>query len=597
MAMDGPGECFATQSDKDREVQAAEWDAGDAAGAAGQLPEIQKRYDELSALNDAATISNMTNSEYMSWKSKWTQVRWELDRVTQQANYYKAALAHLEKLKNRPICGAETTTAATVEPTSTSVDGSAGAAGAGTETDATSTTIVADDGTVTTLGSESTTTIEESTTTAVTDVTMTSVPEETTTTTEPVPEPGNGQDFELPKADKLVCDPPVLKESSPIDVSPGETFSITHGLCLDPTARFALSGAQFESAKADVTDTKVKWDLVLSEPGIYEISVFWLAADSVHMVSQETVINVYVFDETSGCGDKKPEIAVNVVSGDVTARSTCDEATDLLIWGTARNSYKQFAASTVDMEAGVNANFGDYMQDACFDVTARHATHNRRGFVPIGKPQLLIVGDCADAGEDPTTTTAASSGGGDTTTSTTMPDDGNSVVTALPVRILQPESNGARPLVVTIAKTAEELTCDSACLDAAASRAGISADKVAKVEVAFGDSAWAEVGDSFLVPMFTGGATVRLRITPESGEPKVMSARFVSGEIDEVAEGLVQQTTAVAPATGSQTVSVSTSSTSSFPWWAVVAAIVMILLLAVWFRIRKGSVNNGPQAG
>lgn len=548
------------------------------------------------------------------------------DAAKKRAQFKDSFKAHIDMIKDKPICQEDippVTQTMPEETTTTTEDGGAGAADV-------STTIANGDGTtstvemasttmpeadVTTTSDNATATTMEETTTSV-EETTTTVEESTTTTSV------NETQDPLPPAEKLTCSAPVLDDGNIYEVKLGGTVSLSHAPCIDTRAKAAISGDPQTMFSSQMTDPQVIWDVTPPTAGTLLVQVFFIDPGTLERVSPVTEATITVTEKSDPCDGKAPTIDEHSAGSDsIDAAATCDEAEFLSLWfynedgllvttGLFDRSFTEFPISKTGEITG-QIKYVSAWHVVNDEIVGNHAVWTRPELPPTsveevtttseastsGDPTTTTSGATATTVEEATTTTAAdspttTSGAGESTTGTTTttvaPED-TSVVKALPVIIMVEEITPGTPAVVIAAPSnLIGLTCDTACVSAAS---GFAPEEISLTEISFNGGDWQSVTSGFIAPVASGGTTVRLRVTPQTGTAKVLSTRIVAGKIDLVAEGIAKGAPANSYSIGDGSGTKSTS--SSFPWWIVIV-VIAILLLFFFIRRRKDD-DEGTQ--
>ena len=596
--------CFESEEAKQQGIQAAERDLADAVDAEDHLQEkldavgkAKKDWDEAMRNN----VMSTDEREYARIKSRYYMAEKDLKETRQKARWAESFRANLQILQERAVCGSDPTiTEATMgegegdgsedgtenDTTTTLADGDTSSAGGGDFTVETTTTVIGEaDGTTTTLDSAP----------DPTETTVTSV--ESTTTLPETEEP-------VPPAPTSVCEDPTVYEGLDIETIVGEEFQLTHQLCVDPTARPAIFGVTFKTAVLTQDNGMVDWRLTMDTPGVYQASVFFMDATYNTAVSGYSLVTITVREKDGRCAGQKPELTVDVASGDMEVVRTCEAANYLMVMGKARNHWKEFWSSGPPIDDRILPRVGDYLQGQCFDIIARQGIMSNRGyFEQLGDRTVTTTGDCADSTTSTTvapavTTPETTSAGADdpaptdstdaaTTTTVAEKED---IVTALPVEVMQPDDGNGKPTVISLPGNGPDLSCDSDCLVKAAEKAGFTVDQVSAFEVSLNGGDWNVVQAAFMTPVLPGGSTVRLRVTPESGEPKILSMRVVPDRIDLVKEGFVSPQAAdsivLGGAPGADAEGTE-SAGSSFPWLIILIVLVILAAAGETYRRRR----------
>ena len=594
--------CFESEEAKQQGIQAAERDLADAEDAEDHLQEkldavgkAKKDWDEAMRNN----VMSTDEREYARIKSRYYQAERDWKDARQKARWAESFRANLQILQERPVCGSDPTiTEATMgegdgsedgtenDTTTTLADGDTSSAGGGDFTVETTTTVIGEaDGTTTTLDSAP----------DPTDTTVT--PVESTTTLPETEEP-------VPPAPTNVCDDPTVYEGLDIQTIVGEEFQLTHQLCVDPTARPAIYGVTFTTAVLTQDNGMVDWRLTMDTPGVYQASVFFMDAGSNTAVSGYSIVTITVREKDGRCEGLKPELAVDEGSGEMELVSTCDAANYLIVTGKARNHWKAFGSSGTPRDGRISPRLGSYLQGQCFDIIARQGIMSNRGyFEQLGDRTTTTTGDCADTAPSttvaPAVTTPETTAAGaddpaptdstDAATTTTVAEK-EDIVTALPVDVMQPEDENGKTTVISLPGNGPDLSCDGDCLVKAAEKAGFTGDQVSAFEISLNGGDWSVVQTAFMTPVLPGGSTVRLRVTPESGEPKVLSMRVVPDRIDLVKEGFVSPQAADSIVLGgapSADAKGTESAGSSFPWLIILIVLVILAAAGETYRRRR----------
>lgn len=682
--------CYQTQDDKDNALKAAEHDYELAEEYSKEADELKKEYEDalkeyykaLSSSDDGGdenggdenniqnaafqkpattttTVQATTTSVKMNGagngngngndtsnnenSSKLTKIKEAKDKADAAFAKYDAAKkraqfkdsfkAHVDMVKERPICQDEITPVTQTMPeetTTTTEDGGAGAADV-------STTIANGDGTtstvemasttmpeadVTTTSDNATATTMEETTTSV-EETTTTVEESTTTTSV------NETQDPLPPAEKLTCSAPVLDDGNTYEVTLGGTVSLSHAPCIDTRAKAAISGDPQTMFSSQMTDPQVIWDVTPPTAGTLLVQVFFIDPGTLERVSPVTEATITVTEKSDPCDGKAPTIDENPAGSNIfDAAATCDEAEFLQTWflndqgvvfhlSTWGRSFAGYSldpleegfgrvASIVIWHVADNKLVGNPTkwirpQDTTTTVEEATTTSEASGSgdttTTVEDATTTTSGATATTSAEATTTTVADSptttpGAGDsatgTTTTSVAPED-TSVVKALPVTIMVEEVIPGKPAVIVAAPSSlVGLSCDTACVSAAS---GFAPAEISLTEISLDGGDWQSVTSGFIAPVSYGGTTVRLRVTPQTGTAKVLSTRIVAGKIDLVAEGIAKGAPANSYSIGDGSGTKSTS--SSFPWWIVIV-VIAILLLFFFIRRRKDD-DEGTQ--
>ena len=141
--------------------------------------------------------------------------------------------------------------------------------------------------------------------------------------------------------------------------------------------------------------------------------------------------------------------------------------------------------------------------------------------------------------------------------------------------------------VIAIPSDAAVVTCDAQCVENAISLAGLTDGTV---EMSIGDGSWQPMpaGSSFAAP--SGASNIRIRVTPESGDPVVMSAVMTRDPINAASAASPVKTTAdleissdtEAPSNGSG----SAADGPGFPWWIIVLVLIIVVIAVAVMRRR-----------
>ncbi|CAB4641113.1 unannotated protein [freshwater metagenome] len=377
----------------------------------------------------------------------------------------------------------------------------------------------------------------------------------------------------------IPCNVPVPREGQYFVVNKGDVIDLTFDLC-GPLTAIATNSDDWNDTdfigytdEGGVTLFNVRFPNVGTSRlhfYVYEMSPFRYLTDA-------SIVTVIVRDPSVSdpCEGKAPEglWEPELEGGTFTATSTCDGITtlkvvvDKLVGEERTQVFNGYMAS----------DFGhiDLIQmfgEGTYKVYLRHVTRANVG------EEWMTVGD---AGWIEVTYTAPSD------------NTPTNAVTLFPTAIFDPsitespaDPRAASPEVpvVAVPGTTSVLTCNQACIDSLLTRAGVTSGTV---EIAFGEGDFEKVSTngSFIAPLTA--TSVRVRVTPTNGEPVTMAAVFTRDSVNEAyAQAAMEEVRTDLATTVSE-------SGTSFPWWIIAVAILVLVAVGEAFRRR---LKGKPEA-
>lgn len=225
-----------------------------------------------------------------------------------------------------------------------------------------------------------------------------------------------------------------------------------------------------------------------------------------------------------------------------------------------------------------------------FTATLVHGRNSDEGPTYVGETGTVSV----------TVTEAESEKDGTVTNGALPPSDpeSRSAIQELPVFSLAAddstsggESGGAGETLPTVALPAETtaMTCAANCLDEIVKAAGFDAGTV---EVTFDGETWSEVKSSSAVVVPAGTSTLRVRVTPESGDAVILSTSVVRDSISE-SDAEPNETEDLDIASVGNLVDDVETSGSAFPWWLVVLIALLVVAGGMFARRRLQARTAG----
>lgn len=381
--------------------------------------------------------------------------------------------------------------------------------------------------------------------------------------------------------DATPCAAPVPREGLIRDAQVGDRITFTFDLCAqaDVVGVRGQEGDRFEPVgyDFDVVERVVRHVFTASVAGEYIVEFEFASNASGGRVSDTSYAKLTVSDRevADPCEGKMPvgEWDGETDGGTISASSTCDEVPTVLVTFELLNQadvygFRHLLADGESSNGWVSRyGYGDYQ------ITFVHGQWEDDQWKTYGDTLTLLA-------SYPEATEGTVSNGAVESERSPQP------VTELPAAVFTPqvseapENSRATPAgvpVVALPAEAAAMTCNSDCLEAVLSRAGVESGTV---EISLGDAPWTAVAESTVIAVPLEPTAVNLRVTPTDGEPVEMSAVFTrqpsSATYSETATKVVD-TTAV-PA--------STSDSSSFPWW-IIALVVVLLAVGSYFERRR----------
>jgi hypothetical protein len=303
----------------------------------------------------------------------------------------------------------------------------------------------------------------------------------------------------------------------------------------------------------------------------------------MQLLSKPTRIEIVVRDPEASdpCAGKVPlgEWTDDADGGVLTAASTCEGQPLVFVIFRKKDEQLQYAMRFFSQEGQPTSGLGKLYGPGDYEVTMSHGyveeTPNDSRSVLLGERLTLEVNH-----QGAPETEGTISNGAITTERQGVvsmpPAVFSSVVDEGPE---DPRNTGAAVPVAALPADATVMSCDASCLEGVVSRAGL---ETGAVEISIGDGEWTKVTarSSFVVPFEP--TSVKMRVTPEEGQPVEMAAVFTRESVDAVYSAAendseeVEITDAVVGADGS----------TSFPWW-IIAVIVALLALGGYAERRR----------
>lgn len=421
---------------------------------------------------------------------------------------------------------------------------------------------------------------ETSTTSAVTD--------SPTTSSAVTPSEGDGEPqvtLSLPNYQESLfdsCGVPTPEEGTTFSAAVGATITLTIPLCeaLGDSAALAYSPLQFIPMELlSFKNNKIELKFTSAEDANATLSL-WHYSNATNEYGKPNTVELSFVSEDP-CTGKKPDATwdPDTSGGTFTATSTCDATTWIRFSVKKKTDDGAVEVCRGWIASGVpNSKLISLFGDGTYEVSLTHGVNTQAA--------QRVVGDTRTIEVEYTTPTSTSSS---VTGSALPPDVANSPdVASVPVAVFTPlvsepveNPRAVEPEVPVVALPAgtTSMTCDQGCIDAAVSAAGLSDGAV---EIAFDAGAWLPISPRSLFLLPAGATNVRLRVTPSSGDPVVMSAVVTRESTDEAVSEVAFEVADV-----SNVPVVAADDDGGFPWWIVILALVLVVLLGI-VRARRG---------
>lgn len=582
--IDLPADCYPTQEAKDAAIftinegiRRGEQGFRDIPELSAESIEIKRQAADIFTQAQQYVVSDPEYSALMLEFEQLNERALEVDARYKEAEYANSLIGLLvadrTTAENTPICGS---IEAQAEPEPTPSDSSI----ATESTDVVTTDVVpTDDG---------------STTETTTPQSETDTPTETTSPT----------DQGTAIAASVPCTA-VPDQGTELVVAVGEAVDLSFVLC-ENANKIRLRGPKSRgqmTATARYAPNKFK--IVGKSVGTTRINARQIDTSTkpAAVLSRATRIKVTVVDPQSDdpCNGKKPEMAWygdDRLEGIATCEPIDHIRVSVVKVGDDQSRTEVFNGK---LTSGVPlANAVSYFGLGEYTVAMAHVRIVDGVEQVVGEFEYMTVfiraGASAESTDQPDTTDATeSTDAAESTDATESTDDSpsNSIsnngviserlpegVETMPVFALAPvataapsadPSEGPQGPVVAVASDTSTLVCDESCLASIIERAGVDSGTV---EIAVGDAPWAKVTSTKAVALPPGATSVKVRLTPDSGDAQEFEMAVVRESVDAAfANVTVDEDDEVDIA--DETVAVASS--SGFPVWAIVLIAVLVL--------------------
>lgn len=574
--------------------------AAEAVRTFAEYDAYSKSIDRVAATKEQQDMVRKLWDTYKMFLSDSSKALKSLEKVKDAKNRLIGLKNALSQLEKKPLCGGDegaspdtsssvddmtTTSTATEQPTTSVATDEPTTSIAEVET---STTNAATDAPTTSV--ETSTTMLDTTTTENTTPVQSTAAADISTSTAPS---GDGEPqvtltADEPEASVLErCGAPMPEEGLNFSARVGEAIVMTIPRCplLESVGTIAVWIDRSLIESIVLVGVKKAVVTFRSQTELSTQLVMRFLDPAVGRFGSSSTANL-TFTNNDPCAGKTPDAEWDAAlkGGSFTATSTCEAATSLR-YSVLRKSEdasvevgKGYLASGVVYSDLIN-RFGA----GTYEVSLTHAVLTDGTATLVGDTKVLEI----EYKPEPTeSTTSTSTPGSDTPLVTEIAEAPEVVrlpISAFTPLVSEPVENprAADPRVPVAAIPAEAvvMTCDQACIDQVLALVGVTEGVV---EVSIGAGAWREVSASSLLSLPGGATNVRVRVTPTSGDPVVMSAvmtRESTGEAtSELAfENVDDNATAILPADDG----------SSVPWWIVILIAVLAALAAAEVMRRR----------
>lgn len=550
-------DCYVSSAVKDGEILAAQTRRDEAARARADLARLLEESSEAGRLATAKWAEFSALPAVVRGNTETDEELADLDRIgAEHEVLLKAARAanrryadasalastvglidaELAEIEATPLCG----DGAASPDTSTSTDSSTANTSA-TDTDSPETTSSE------TTSPETTTPAPETTTVA---------PESTSTT-----EPASVETASAPCVGTPV-------EGTNVVATVDEPFDLSFVLCKAANG-MSLSGPADSVRAFRILGTNRNENTVSYRFSVNATGSFRMRARQVNRAGSETfvsdfaeiLVNVNERAPSDECTDKAPDVVWNAETNEFRANATCfpvDALRISVLKGVPGTSRPEVVTGAVPPGVRLRDFLSSFSSfgPGQYQVNVIHAR--------FGPTELQLVGlQSTTAIEIPepsvTDQTDASSPGTVTNGEIDVPSVRDGVVN-VPTAVLtdvESASDGNIPTsVVAVPEGTTTITCDATCLASIAERAGVDASSV---EISVGDAPWSALTAASAVALPGGASTVRVRVTPTSGDAVVLAVKMTretTTSIDDIvaSEGVAElDTTGVVETTGDDT--------------------------------------------
>ena len=592
-----------TQQITEAENQSAERDrwVQEQSALGGEADEAQKAYVEyLNSIGGSPkSFAEMVQSgklwsAYLDLLEEFTAVSQKALDALNAGNRLTGLRNALSQLEKKPLCGGDEGAS---PGTSSAVDDVTTTSGA---TDQTSTSVALEESTTSTAEVETSTTNaiteapttsvesgDTSTTSLITTTESTTAAAETTTTTTGS---GDGE----PQVTLVVptdaenqqpnCGAPEPDEGTVLSAPVGETITVTVPLCDDlgdgANMAYGFPGP-VSLEKITRVGSKVKFELSSTSNASIDMFVSHYN-DRTFWFGPRTWLRI-TFGPTDPCEGKQPDASwdADKDGGTFVGTSTCESSEYLrflVIKKTddgATELCRGFLTSGTDYADLIN-RFGA----GTYDVLLTHAVPGSDSYREVGDTRSLTIEYTPPADSSTSSTLSGAAMPADAAESLEVVKIPTAVFSPLVSEPVEnPRAADASVPVVAVPAEATVMTCDQGCIDAAISAAGLTDGTV---EISIGTGAWQQISESSLFALPVEPVNVRLRVTPSTGDPVVMSAVVTRESTQQATSELAYEVlddaavTTIAPDDG-----------SSFPWWILILIAVLLALAAAEVARRR----------
>lgn len=376
------------------------------------------------------------------------------------------------------------------------------------------------------------------------------------------------------------CGSPAPEEGTELQAPVGGTITVTVPHCAVLGDNAAISYGIPVPVTGTVSALRTSTKIVLTSDETASVLMFLAHQDgSTYEQSQRTWVSV-TFTDLDPCADKQPDASWDPARDDGTfmTTSTCNAST--AIWAQIDRIDGPRTENVFRGELISGSPYSDLIQAFGKGTYRVRNTHMAGGkWSLVGRTRVTEI--VWDPSSSPSSSAPAT---GQVSLPGIVEVPLPAFTPAVSERVENPLVVDPRVPVIALPVDALVMTCDAQCTERAVSQAGASGGSA---EIAVGDGEWETLSDASLITVPTKPTNVRIRVTPESGDPVVMSVILTRDSTDEVL------TAEQAPATSAgQTPDVTGSGGSSFPWWIIVLLLIILALVREVLRRRRRNADT-----